>query len=314
MLSVIPFVSALPAPEQARWLKGLRPALPFATITPFAEVSDADRLAAKVAIVANPDPAELLLLPNLLWVQGLWAGVEKMVPLLKDRAFDIVRLEDPTMSESMAEAVLSWVLYLHRDMPAYGAQQRRKEWTQHLLAHPSERRIGILGLGNMGLASARRLTANGFPVLGWSRTAKQVEGVETFHGEDGLVAMLGKTTHLVILTPLTEETRGLIDTKRLAQLPKGASLINFARGPVVKVPDLIAALDSRYLHHAVLDVFDTEPLPVESPLWDHPHVTVLPHITAPTTISTAAVIVADNLSAFFEKGAIPKAVDKTRGY
>ncbi len=314
MLPVVPFVSSLPAADQARWLEALRPALPFVTVTPMAEVSAADRQAARVALVANPDPAELTLLPGLLWVQGLWAGVEKMVPLLKDYSFAIVRLEDPNMSGSMAEAALAWMMYLHRDMPAYRASQNRRAWEQRILIPPQERQVGVLGLGKMGLTSVRRLQDNGFTVRGWSRNPKSIEGLETFHGEEGLSHMLALTTHLLVLVPLTDDTRGLVNAARLAQLPQGACLLNFARGPIVPTADLLAALDSGHIAHAVLDVFDEEPLPATSPYWDHPSVTVLPHITAPTNMATASAIVAQHLSAFFATGAIPKAVDKAQGY
>ena len=201
----------------------------------------------------------------------------------------------------MAEATLAWTLYLHRDMPAYAAAQRQRRWVPLDYRLPSERRIGLLGLGELGRRSAAMLQQAGFPVSGWSRTPKALEGVVTFSGADGLQMMLGETDVLICLLPLTPETRGLVGTEALAALPRGAALLNFGRGPVVDVTALVAALDTGHLAHAVLDVFETEPLPVESPLWLHPKVTVLPHITADTKRQTASRIAAANIETYLEK-------------
>ncbi|RAH97414.1 glyoxylate/hydroxypyruvate reductase A [Acuticoccus sediminis] len=295
------------------WTAALSTAMPEARIVPFADTTEAERASAVVAIAANPDPAELAQLPNLVWVQSLWAGVERMVAELP-RGLTVVRLVDPQLAETMAEAVLAFTLYLFREVPHYRRAQEARRWDPLLLRLPDEMPVGILGLGNLGRAAARRLMAQGFPVLGWNRTSRPMEGVETFWGADGLDAMLERTKVAVVLLPLTPETRGLVDAAALARLPEGASLINFARGPIVDTGALIAALDTGRLSHAVLDVFDEEPLPAESPLWSHPGITVLPHVSAPTHRATAAAIVATNIRAFRESGTIPEAVDRMRGY
>lgn len=314
MPSIIPFLSQSDQGEQAAWVEALSRAMPAERIVPFAALSAAEREAATVAIVANPDPAEVAELPGLVWIQSLWAGVERIVHDLAGFDGTIVRLVDPELARTMAEAVLAWTLYLHRDMPAYAAAQRRKEWQPLNYVRPQERSIGLLGLGELGRAAAQALLQGGFTVRGWSRTPRSVNGVETFSGADGLAQMLAQTDILVCLLPLTPQTRGLVDARALALLPRGASLINFGRGAVVVIDDLLQRLDNGHIAHAVLDVFEKEPLPSDSRLWDHPGVTVLPHISAETNRETAAAIAAANIAAYREAGAIPKGIDRTLGY
>ncbi len=312
---VVPFVSSASDGERQAWRAVLPEALDgIAEVKPFETLTDAERLAAKVAIVANPDPAKVAALPNLVWIQSLWAGVERLVADLPEAGPLIVRLTDPQMAETMSEAVLAWTLYLHRDMPRYRQQQRRKIWLDHVLKLPQQCAIGVLGLGKLGSAAAQRLRANGFDVAGWSRSEKVLDGIPSFHGEDGLAEILGRSDIVVLLMPLTDETRGLIGESALQSCKKGAALINFARGPILDPAALIRALDRGDLSHAVLDVFNEEPLPASDPLWEHEKVTVLPHISAPTITSTASRIVAQNIGRYLETGDIPQSVDRKRGY
>jgi glyoxylate/hydroxypyruvate reductase A len=264
--------------------------------------------------VANPDPADVAALPNLALIQSLWAGVERLVSELGPSAPVIVRMIDPEMARTMSEAVLAWTHYIQRDMPTYAHQQGERVWHPLPYRKPSDTTVGLLGLGALGAASAQKLTKAGFRVVGWSRSSKKLPDVETFSGEEGLAAVLSMSDVVVCLLPLTSETRGLLNTRRLAQLKPGAALINFARGPIVVEPDLLAALNSGRLSHAVLDVFDEEPLPAASPFWTHPKVTVLPHISAPTDRQTAADVVADNIGRFRRGERITDVVDANRGY
>ncbi len=315
MRPVVPFVSSASPDERQSWREALPKALDgIADVKLFEDLTEDQRSEARVAIVANPDPANVAALPNLVWVQSLWAGVERLMGELPANGPKIVRLTDPQMAETMSEAVLAWTLYLHRGMPRYIAQQRQKVWQDHALERPQERTVGVLGLGKLGAAAALRMKANGFNVLGWSRTEKSIEGIACRHGRAGLLEVLGQSDFIVLLMPLTGETRGLIGQDELSACKKGTSIINFARGPIIDTAALINNLDNGPLGHAVLDVFDEEPLPPSSPLWDHDKVTVLPHISAPTIISTASRIVADNIGRYFEDGTIPPAVDRDRGY
>lgn len=313
MAEAIALVGCKNPDQEAEYLRILSAAVPEERIVPFRAMDAAAREAAQVAIVANPDPTEVAALPGLVWVQSLWAGVEKLVGAF-DRPLPIVRLVDREMGRTMAEAVLAWTYYLQRDMPAYARQQRDRVWRPLPYRKPADTTVGLLGLGALGTAAADRLVGAGFRVVGWSRTPKAVAGIDTVHGAENLPAMLGRCDILVCLVPLTPETRGLVNAARLAALKRGAALINFARGPIVVTEDLIAALDAGQLAHAVLDVFEVEPLPAESALWSHPGVTVLPHVSGPTDMDSAAATVAANLRTYRRTGRPPQGVDTARGY
>ena len=313
-MSTIPFVTTAKYPLIAEWICALQKALPEETIVSFDELSDEEKSHVTLAIVANPDPENLQKMPRLQWVHSVWAGVERMIADLGNTPLKIVRLVDPQMAATMAESVLAWTLYLHRGMPAYARQQQQRIWREHPYVCPQSRTVSLLGLGTLGSASAQRLLTAGFKVCGWSRAPKTVPGIECFSGDTGLTAMLLKTDTLVCLLPLTPDTRGLLNSEKLALLPRGASLINFARGPIINDDDLRAALDGEHLDHAVLDVFDIEPLPADRWHWTHPRVTVLPHCTAPTDRETASRIVATNIRRYRETGELPACVDVTRGY
>ena len=310
----IPFVARIREDESAVWIEHLSRAMPGERIVPVSGLAAEEVTAAEVAIVANPDPEDLAGMASLKWVHSVWAGVENLVGGLCGSGLTVVRLVDPNLAMTMAEAVLAWTLYLHRDMPRYASQQKRKEWLPHPYVKPQNRSVGLLGLGELGVAAARTLLAAGFDVRGWSRSPKRIEGVATCHGDSGLSDMLSATDILVCLLPLTDETRGLLNERRLALLPKGASLVNFGRGPILDTAALSAALDSGAMAHAVLDVFDEEPLPADSPLWSHPCITVLPHVSGPTDPETASGIVAANVRRYRETGTIPPGVDLARGY
>ncbi|AWN50795.1 glyoxylate/hydroxypyruvate reductase A [Methylobacterium sp. 17Sr1-1] len=315
MSEPIAFLGNLDAEEEADFLAALAAAMPAETVRPFRTLSAEERAGIRIAIVANPDPAEVALLPNLAWIQSLWAGVERLVRDLKGNGVPIVRLIDPELARTMAEAVLAWTYYLQRDMPAYRRQQEAGTWRQRAYRPPAEVTVGFLGLGALGSAAAGRLTGAGFRVAAWSRSPKDLPpGVTGFSGPEGLTGLLAASDVAVCLLPLTEATRGLLDGERLAAMKPGAALINFGRGPIVATDALLAALDAGQLSHAVLDVFEVEPLPPGSPLWRHPGVTVLPHISGPTTPASAASVVSGNVRAYRDTGRIPAAVDVARGY
>jgi glyoxylate/hydroxypyruvate reductase len=311
---VLPFVAAPGSPFEAEWIAALQAAMPDERVMPFAALDDAAREACTVAVVANPRPQDLRCMPKLQWVQSVWAGVERLLADLGDTELKIVRLADPQLADTMAEAVLAWTLYLHRDMPRYARQQRERLWQAQDYQRPQHKTVGLLGLGALGEAAARRLVAAGFNVQGWSRTRRDVAGVKCHAGDSGLAEMLAGTDILVCLLPLTPQTHGLLNDSTLGRLSRPASLINFSRGAVVDDAALRRALDHGTLGHAVLDVFATEPLPPDSWHWAHPAVTVLPHISAPTDRQTASRIAAAHIAAYRRHGAIPAHVDRDRGY
>lgn len=313
---IIPFLSAVGAAEtaNAEWLSALRTAMPGREILPIAQLDEQARAAATYAIVTNPDPAEVARLPNLRWLHSVWAGVDGLLRGMPNPSFKLVRLIDPQLSQTMAESVLSWVLFLHREIPIYQAQQRKNLWLPRPAVNFSARRVGVLGLGALGRVAACRLAELGFDVGGYSRTPRSIPGVRCYHGDAGLQELLSASQIVVCLLPSTQATQGLLDARMLAHLPAGASLINFARAAILDDNALKAALDRAQLAHAVLDVFSREPLPEDSWHWQHPQVTVLPHCAAPTDRNTAAVIVARHIAEFDATGQIPMAVDTTRGY
>jgi len=314
MKKITTFIGQISIKEKEAWLNKINSLLKNITIIPYEDLTHEQKLTVEVAIVANPDPRELLELKNLLWVQSLWAGVDRLLAELPQAKFGIVRMVDPNLSSTMAEAVLAWTFYIHRDMPKYLIQQQHRIWQQHELIETKGRNIGVLGLGNLGRASAEKLLLNGFNVYGWSRHKADIQGVKCFFGSTDLKKMLKLTDILVCLLPLTDETNSLLNYENLGLLPHGSSLINFSRGQLLDDDALLKHLDSGQLKHAVLDVFTTEPLPKNSRLWDVKNITILPHISAPTNIRTAAELVANNLLAYFETGKIPEIVIRYRGY
>jgi glyoxylate/hydroxypyruvate reductase A len=304
----------LPKADIDQWLKILKKKLPKERIVKFSSIKKSDYKKIDVAIVANPNPTEVKKLVNLKWIQSVWVGVEKLVESFKDEKVKIIRLVDPEMNRTMSEAVLSWVLYLHRDMHFYQVQQNKRAWKESDYIKPSKKVVSFVGLGQLGAASAAKLIQNNFNVCGWSRAKKNISKVKSFTGELGLKKMLQQTDILVCLLPLTKKTKYLLNYKTFSYLKKGASIINFARGAIINANDLVKYLNSGRIKHAVLDVFEQEPLPKTSILWKHKNVTVLPHISAHTDMDTASNIVCKNIKMYRLKNRIPKSVDMVRGY
>ena len=237
-----------------------------------------------------------------------------MVEIFKRTRVKIVRLLDPEMKRTMSEAVLSWVLYLHRDMHLYKVQQNKKSWKELDYIKPSKKIISLIGLGQLGKATAYKLLKNDFKVFGWSKSKKNISKIKSFTGQSGLKKMLRETDILVCLVPLTNKTKYLLNYKTLSYLKRGASIINFARGAIINEQHLIKHLNSRKIKHAVLDVFEKEPLPKKSPLWKHKNVTVLPHISAKTDLETASDIIIKNIKYYWYRNYKLNFVNKIRGY
>jgi glyoxylate/hydroxypyruvate reductase A len=306
---------AFVAPEEdpQRWLPGLRAALPASRFHVWPEIPDP--AAIEVALVAKPPVGALGNFTALKLIQSLWMGVDGLLsdPTLP-RSAPLARLVDPGMVAAMGETVLARVLDWHRHLYRYRAQQAARAWRPLPQRLAAERTVGLLGLGELGRSVAQRLLALDFRVCGWSRRQKEIDRIECFAGPDGLNAMLTKSGALVCLLPLTPETRGILDARTLALLPRGSCLINVARGAHLVEADLVAALDAGHLAHAYLDVFDAEPLPASHPFWSHPEVSVTPHVAALTDPRTALPIVIRNLERT-RRGEPPEAqVDPAAGY
>ena len=303
------------AAEARDWLGVLRATMPEAQWLDLAQArARPDTVSA--AVVANPPPGSLQGLPALRLIQSLWAGVDR---LLADTTLPagvpIARMVDPAMNTAMAETALWATLALQRDFFRYARQQRRAEWRQHLQRRADECPVLVLGQGEMGRTAARALVAAGFPVTGWSNGPGAAEaGVRRLHGDAALWQALPQAQVLVNLLPLTDRTRGLLDARLFAALPRGAGLVNLARGAHVVDADLLAALASGQLSHAVLDVFHAEPLAAGHPFWAHDQVTVLPHVAAQTDARSAAAVAVANLRAARDGAPVAHRVDRGRGY
>ncbi len=314
MKSIVPFISNLSKSEVDQWVKVLKKKLKGTEVVKFSSLKKSDYKKVDVAIVANRNPKEIKKLTNLKWIQSIWVGIENLVESFKGESMKIVRLIDPEMNRTMSEAVLSWVLYLHRDMYFYRVQQNKSVWKALNYVKPSKKVVSFIGLGQLGSASANKLLENGFKVCGWSRSKKNIKNIKSFTGYLGLKKMLGQTDILVCLIPLTQNTKYILNNKTLSHLKKGACVINFARGAIINTKDLLKYLNSGRIHHVVLDVFEKEPLPKKSILWKHKKVTILPHISANTDLETASDIVAKNIKIYQLKKKIPKSIDLVRGY
>lgn len=313
-MAPIVFMSQLAQQQQQLWIDALSAVLPNEQILLPQHIEPHQRTRVELAIVANPDVKLLNQYPNIIWLHSLWAGVETLLNQLNHSDVKIVRLVDPNLALTMAEAVLAWTMYLHRDIPTYHSQQLAQQWIQHRVCLAKDLNVSVLGAGALSITAMEKLQLVGYKVRCWSRSAKQLDGIESYIGEAGLQSMLAKTDILVNLLPLTNATHHMLNETVLARLPQGAKLINFSRGAIIDTPALLKLLDNNHLSHAVLDVFEQEPLPIDSPLWRHRKITVLPHISAPTSIASAAKIVADNIKQYRLDGTITHAVDKQLGY
>lgn len=295
------------------WLAELSAAMPDVSIRVWPQTGDVREI--DYAFVWKYPPGLLASLPALKGVFSLGAGVESIIadPTIPAH-LPVVRMVDPGLAAGMNEFVLMRVLHYHRQMPQHEANQRARRWERLVPPLAADRRVGILGLGQLGGMCARSLSRLGFDVAGWSRSPSRIEDIMTYSGWAALPTFLSRTDILVCLLPLTPETENVIDRERLALLPRGACLINVARGQHVVDADLIAALDSGHLAGATLDTFREEPLPTDHPYWAHPKITVMPHVAAITQIKSAARTLAANIAALHRGETPAHVVDRARGY
>jgi len=294
------------------WAAELRARLPDLEVRVWPEVGEPADI--EFALVWKPPKGDLARYPNLKAVFSLGAGVDHLLRDPDLPAVPMCRVVDPQLTREMSEYVLFHVLRFHRNQHLYDRQQRSHTWLEHPQPAPGECRVGIMGLGVLGGDAARTLAAHGFEVAGWSRTAKTIDGVETFHGAQGLAAFLGRTEILVCMLPLTPDTAGILDATLFAALPAGASLINCARGGHLVEDDLSPALDAGRLAAATLDVFAHEPLAGDHPFWDDPRICVTPHIASISDPRSVADQVAENIRRARAGADLLNVVDRAAGY
>ncbi|MFK7892647.1 MAG: 2-hydroxyacid dehydrogenase [Granulosicoccus sp.] len=276
-----------------------------------------DKSGIEAAIVWLPPAQFFDGLGNLKTVFALAAGVDQILenPELPPDVL-VVRLQDAGMSVQMEEYVLYGVLHAQRHFHEFRSAQLQRQWIHGAGVRPAaDFNVGLLGAGALGIQVARRLKANGYAVSCWTRTARTLpEGISGYSGKPQLDSFLSKQSVLVCLLPLTEDTRGILDKTLLDRLPKGAFLINVARGAHLVEEDLLTSLDTGQLSGAMLDVFQTEPLPQTHPFWVHPRITVTPHEAANSLADESVLQILFSIR-LLENGQLPPgAVDRMRGY
>lgn len=285
--------------------------------------SDADlRLAAapgnladiEMLTVSSYIPGEALRYPNLKLIQKTGAGVNNILvdEQLPD-AVQVARLEAATSGNEMAEFALAYVLQKQRHLREYHAQQAESRWLAHAPRDSSQTEVAILGMGRIGQIIAQRFIDNHFRVSGWSRSAKQVTGVECESGDEGLTKLLARADYIVCVLPSTPQTRGFICREIFEQFNPGALLINMGRGDLVNEGELIQALDDGLLAGAVLDVLCEEPLPAQSPLWLHPGIQITPHVSG-YHLGDAIAGIAENYRRLRSGEPLLNLVDRQKGY
>ncbi|MGY8676675.1 glyoxylate/hydroxypyruvate reductase A [Bradyrhizobium sp. UFLA05-153] len=259
-------------------------------------------------------PDDLSRFRNLEVLFSIGPGVDQFKPETLPDHVKLVRMVEDGIIRMMQEYVVLGVLTLHREMLAYGEQQRRGVWQALATTQAADRRVGFLGLGMLAQAAIDRLKPFRFPLAAWSRSKKAIEGVTCFHGDGQRGRFLGAADILVCLLPLTEQTSGILNAGLFSLLPVGARLLHVGRGPQLDQGALVEALDSGRLAAAMLDVTDPEPLPESHALWSHPKVIITPHIASATQPHTAAQSVIENIRRH-RAGRNPIGlVDRTLGY
>ncbi|STE17568.1 glyoxylate/hydroxypyruvate reductase GhrA [Citrobacter sp. wls718] len=305
-----------PTFDTAWWLKALAKAIPGANVR---EWKRGDNAHADYALVWHP-PVDMLAGRKLKAVFALGAGVDSILSKLKahpemlDASIPLFRLEDTGMGLQMQEYAVSQVLHWFRRFDDYQALKSQAKWQPLQEYTREEFTVGIMGAGVLGAKVAESLQAWGFPLRCWSRTRKSWPGVESFAGTAELAAFLSQTRVLINLLPNTAETVGIINTGLLNQLKDGAYVLNLARGVHLKEDDLLAALNTGKLKGAMLDVYSSEPLPENNPLWKHPRVAMTPHIAAVTRPAEAVDYISRTILNLESGKAVTGQVDRVRGY
>jgi glyoxylate/hydroxypyruvate reductase A len=291
------FAAAMPQAETVVWQEG-------------AEIAPCD-----YAVLWAPTPKMLAQLSEVKAVFLMGAGCDALLKLGDALPpVPIIRLGDAGMGVQMAEYVAHAVLRYFRRFDEYDKQARRGVWSQLPQPAKEDFTIGVMGMGKLGMRVIETMRYFGFPVRGWSRTPKAVAGVECFAGPDALDEFLGGSRVLVCMLPLTPDTANLLGRRRLCRLPRGAYLINVARGGLISEPDLLTLIRSGHIAGATLDVFRNEPLPPPHPFWDEPRITITPHISALTVRHEAVRQIAAKIALLSAGEPVDDMVDRELGY
>lgn len=267
-----------------------------------------------IALVWTQPPQGLGAFPNLRAVLSLGAGVDQLQLERLDPGIPVARLVDPTLTARMVEYCKAAVFHFHRDFDLHQRHQQERRWKFVPPVSAGDRRILVLGQGELGAAVATGLAAEGFAVSGWSRSPKQLPGVRSLCGHEVLPCAVGESDVVINLLPLTPDTRGLLDARFFSWCKPGACLVNVGRGAHLHEADLLDALDQGRIAAAFLDVFAQEPLPPEHPFWARPQLHVTPHVASLSDPVESAAVVVDNIRRSMQGLPLLHAVDRGRGY
>ncbi len=292
------------------WVNAIREQQPDIKLYVYPEAHDPQEI--KYAVTWKHPKGVFNKYPNLEVIASIGAGVDHIIsdPEIPKNTL-ITRIIDEQLTRDMSTFILSLVLDKMRNISLHHG---KKTWNPLPYQTLNDEKIGIMGLGVLGKAAAQTLSSNGFKVAGWSKSRKQIEGVSTYHGERGLQDFLKSTSILICLLPLTSETECILKKELFEQLPKGAYLINVARGEHLVEHDLLEMLDKGQLSGASLDVFRTEPLPEEHPFWKHPKVHITPHIASVTDPKKVVFQLMENYKRMLQRKPLMNVVELKKEY
>jgi len=292
------------------WMDAIREQQPNVKLYVYPEEHDAQEIT--YAVTWKHPKGVFNKYPNLEVIASIGAGVDHIIsdPEIPKKAL-ITRIIDSQLTTDMSSFVLSLVLDKMRNISAHHSA---KNWSPMPYQTTEDEKIGVMGLGELGRAAAQTLSKNGFNVSGWSKTKKQIGGVTTHHDQKGLHDFLKNTSILVCLLPLTPETENILNKELFEKLPKGAYIINVARGEHLVEHDLLEMIDNGHLSGASLDVFRTEPLPQEHPFWKHPKIHITPHIASVTDPKKVVSQLLENYKRMLENKPLKNIVDLKKGY
>ncbi|HSP12883.1 MAG TPA: glyoxylate/hydroxypyruvate reductase A [Salegentibacter sp.] len=307
------FLIVSPGKDPKYWVEALQNQHPGLNIYVYPEEHDKEEV--EFALAWKHPRGLFKNYPNLKVIASMGAGVDHITsdPELPEN-INITKVVDEMLEGDMGNFVLSLILNYQRDLSIYQQQQAEKNWSPKNYKRNKDVKVGILGLGHLGRATAKTLVKNGFNVHGFSRTPKDIDNIESFAGEDEMEAFLEKSEILVNLLPLTPQTENILNKDLFQKLPKGAYVINVARGEHLVELDLIEMLDREQLSGAALDVFRQEPLPDDHPFWEHPKVLLTPHIASVTHPRYVVPQIVENYERMMEEEPLKNVIEREKGY
>lgn len=309
MSIVICFTNKDPKP----WQEELKRRLPKVKVAIHPDVTAVEEPTFALCWKANFDVVKTY--PNVRVLQSVGASVDHIINAQNVPAnVAVTRVVDLQLATDMFTYILTGILNFLRETNSYNLAQKHKVWKQNNYRTIAETQVAVLGLGKIGSSVAIKLVAMGFKVAGWSKNAKNLDGVSCFHGESGLSKAVSNATILVNILPYTTDTEGILNKVLLQSLPKEAFLINVGRGEHLVEEDLISVLNNNHLSGALLDVFKTEPLPENHPFWEHPKIQITPHVAALTNIGTATAGIIENYKRAMTTETLLNQVSIKKGY